>query len=47
VLADPGYRRASERIREQMETASGFAGLAKVVDDLSAAPRAKHFERRR
>ena len=39
VLDEPGYRQASQRIAEQMAAASGFAGLAKVVDDLSAAPR--------
>ena len=47
VLDQPRYRQASQRIAEQMAAASGFAGLAKVVDELSAAPRPKHFERRR
>ena len=47
VLDEPRYRQASQRIAEQMAAASGFAGLAKVVDELSAAPRPKRFERPR
>ncbi len=39
VLGDARYRRASERIAAQIAVAPGFAGLAKVVDKLSAAPR--------
>jgi MGT family glycosyltransferase len=39
VLANPRYRQASERIAVQMATASGFEGLAKVVDEISGVPR--------
>ena len=39
VLAEPRYRQASERIAVQMAAASGFEGLAKVVDEISAVPR--------
>jgi UDP:flavonoid glycosyltransferase YjiC (YdhE family) len=37
VLADPGYRQASRRIAAEMAAAPGFAGLAEVVDRLSAS----------
>ena len=38
VLKDPRYRQASERISAQMAVASGFAGLAEVVDEVANAP---------
>jgi MGT family glycosyltransferase len=37
VLKDPRYRQASERVAHQMSAASGFAGLAAVVDEVCKA----------
>ena len=42
VLGQPRYRQASERIAAQIADASGFEGLAKVVDEISAVPRTAH-----
>jgi UDP:flavonoid glycosyltransferase YjiC (YdhE family) len=39
VLNQPHYRQASRRVAADMSGASGFAGLADIVDRLAANPR--------
>jgi UDP:flavonoid glycosyltransferase YjiC (YdhE family) len=38
VLNEPRYRQASQRIATDIAAASGFAGLADVVDQLATRP---------
>jgi MGT family glycosyltransferase len=44
VLNQPHYRQASQRVAAEMSAASGFDGLADVVDRLSVSPTQRAFK---